>query len=119
MNSTSYKILRIYLSNTDKIKHTSVYEAIAFKAKKYGLKGATVYKGIMGYGASSDLRPINSWELTEKVPIIVEIIDEESKIMLFVEKIKPWLSHIPKGSLITCQDANVLFCKRGQNDENT
>lgn len=113
-SSSKYKILRIYLSNTDKIKHTSVYEAIAFKAKKYGMAGATVYKGIMGYGTSSELTPIRFWELTEKVPVIVEIVDEENKIRNFIEKIRPWLDLIPKGCLITCHDAEVLLLKKGK-----
>lgn len=39
------KILRIYVSNTDKIKRSSVYESITFGAQRYGLAGATVYKG--------------------------------------------------------------------------
>lgn len=113
-SDVKYKVLRIYLSNTDKIKHTLVYEAIAFKAKQYGLAGATVYKGIMGYGASSSLNPVRFWELTEKIPVVVEIIDEESKINSFVEKIKPWLGLIPKGCLITCQDVDLIFLKKGQ-----
>ena len=56
------KILRFYTSNTDKIKHTSAYEAIAFAAKRYGLAGATVYKGIMGYGTSSVLSFVKFWK---------------------------------------------------------
>lgn len=109
-----YKVLRIYLSNTDKIKHTSVYEAIAFKAKDYGLAGVTVYKGIMGYGASSELSSVKFWELTEKVPVIVEMIDEEHKLNCFMEKIRPWLELIPKGCLITFQDVDVVLNKKGK-----
>lgn len=113
MDSKKYKILRIYLSNTDKIKHTTIYDTIAFKAKKYGLAGTTVYKGIMGYGASSELNPIKFWEFTEKVPIIIEIVDEENKINGFMEKIMPWLNLSPKGCLITCQDTDVILIKKG------
>lgn len=110
-----HKILRIYLSNTDKIKHTSVYEAIAFKARKYGLAGTTVYKGVMGYGTSSELHFTKFWELTEKIPIVIEIIDEESKIADFIEKLKPWLELNPKGCLMTCQDVEIILHKRGKN----
>lgn len=112
-SDSNYKILRIYLSNTDKIKHTSVYEALAFKAKEYGLAGVTVYKGIMGYGASSELSPVKFWELVEKVPVVIEIVDEDSKIKAFIEKIKPWLDLMPKGCLITCQDIEILYKKKG------
>lgn len=116
-NSKKYKVLRIYLSNTDKIKQTSAYESIAFKAKAFGLAGATVYKGIMGYGASSELNPVKFWELTEKVPVIVEMVDEESKIMSFIESIRPWLDLMSKGCLITCHDTDVLLIRKGQDKQ--
>lgn len=50
--NSEVRLLRIYLSNTDKFKHTSLSEAIVFAARRYGLAGATVLKGIMGYGLS-------------------------------------------------------------------
>lgn len=109
----TYKVLRIYLSNTDKVNHVSVYETVAYKAKQYGLAGVTVYKGIMGYGASSELNVAKFWELTEKVPVIVEMVDEGDKIDSFVKQITPWLESMPKGCLITCQDTKVLFVKKG------
>lgn len=112
-SNKKHKVLRIYLSNTDKIKHTTIYEAIAFKAREYGLAGTTVYKGMMGYGASSELYPIKFWELTEKIPIVIEIIDEESKITGFMEKLRPWLEQNPKGCLITCQDVEIIMHKKG------
>lgn len=112
-SSKRYKTLRIYLSNTDKIRHASVYEAIAFRAKQDGMAGATVYKGIMGYGASSELKSVKFWEITEKVPVIIEIVDEEPKIKAFIERIRPWLELIPKGCLVTCQDTDVILLKRG------
>lgn len=108
-----YKALRVYLSNTDKVDHTSAYETIAYKARQFGLAGATVYKGLMGYGTSSGLTPVKFWEFTEKVPVVVEIIDEDSKIDAFVEQMAPWLESLPKGCLVTCQEVEVLFLKKG------
>lgn len=110
------KILRIYVSNTDRIKHTSVYESIAFAAKRYGLAGATVYKGIMGYGASSELHSDKFWELTEKIPIIIEIIDDEEKINSFIEKILPLIQQLPKGCLVTCQNTEIVMIKKGDKE---
>lgn len=110
------KILRIYVSNTDRIKHTSVYESIAFAAKRYGLAGATVYKGIMGYGASSKLHSDKFWELTEKIPIIIEIIDDEEKINSFIEKILPLIQQLPKGCLVTCQNTEIVMIKKGNKE---
>ena len=67
----------------------------------------------MGYGASSDLHSDKFWELTEKIPVIIEIIDEASKINGFLEKILPWLKLLPKGCLITCQDTEIILTKQG------
>lgn len=108
------KTLRFYISSTDVIKHTSVYEALAFEAKKYGLSGATVYKGAMGYGTSSNLHSDKFWEFINKVPVVVEIVDEEDKINKFLEIVLPWLELLPKGCLVTCQDTLVVFVKNGK-----
>lgn len=55
------KVLKFYVSNTDVVKHQSVYESIAFAAKRYGMSGVTIYKGIMGYGSSSVLHSDKFW----------------------------------------------------------
>lgn len=110
------KVLRFYVSNTDKVKHSSVYESLAFSAQRYGLAGATVYKGIMGYGASSELHSDKFWELADKIPVIVEIIDEEAKIDGFLEKILPWLKLLPKGCLVVCQEADLILTKAGSKE---
>ena len=107
------KILRFYVSNTDMVKHVSVYEKLAREAKKYGLAGATVFKGVMGYGSSSKLQSDKFWEIIDKVPVVVEIVDEEDKIDHFLEMISPWLKTLPKGCLVTCQDTLVLLAKQG------
>lgn len=107
------KVLRFYVSNTDTVNHVSVYEKIAYDAKKFGLAGATVFKGVMGYGLSSKLRSDKFWEIIEKVPVVVEIIDEEEKIDHFLEMTLPWLKTLPKGCLVTCQDTLVILAKEG------
>ena len=108
------KLLRIYTSNTDKFKHKPLYEVIVYAAKKQGLSGATVLKGIMGFGASSTINSVKFWEVSEKLPVIVEIIDEDKKIDNFYETIKPYFDKVEKGILITIEEANVIFCKTGK-----
>ena len=78
------KRLRIYISSTDKYEHSPLYEVIVYSARKHGLRGATVLKGIMGYGASSEIYSNKLWEITEKIPLVVEIIDEPQKIDSFL-----------------------------------
>ena len=108
------KILRIFISNTDKFRHQPLYEMVVFAARRYGMAGATVYKGMMGYGSSSVIRSVRLWELTEKLPVVVEIIDSAEKIDDFLEKILPWFEKVPYGCLITTGKLDVVLQKQGR-----
>jgi len=105
--------LRIYVSSTDKFKHTLLYETLVFAAKRYGLTGATVLKGVMGFGSSSVVRSTRFWEITEKMPVVIEIVDESSKIESFTQKILPWFDKISTGCLITSEKADIVLFKQG------
>jgi PII-like signaling protein len=107
------KRLRIYISSTDKFKHSPLYEVIVYAARRFGIAGATVLKGIMGYGASSDINSNKLWEITEKLPLVVEIIDESNKIDSFFESIKPYFEKIEKGHIITVDETIVIMHKTG------
>jgi PII-like signaling protein len=106
--------LRIFIGSTDKLDHRVLYESIVFKAKEAGLKGATVLKGVLSFGASSVIRSYKFWEVTEKVPTIIEIVDEEEKILEFYEIIRPILESMKYGCLVTTEHVNVLLYKSGQ-----
>lgn len=107
------KRLRIYISSTDKLKHTPLYEVIVYTARRNGITGATVLKGIMGYGASSEIHSNKLWEISEKLPLVIEIIDEPEKIELFYKSIKPYFEKIGKGHLITIEETTILMHKAG------
>jgi PII-like signaling protein len=107
------KRLRIYISSTDKFGHKPLYELVVFEAKKAGIAGATVLRGIMGYGASSEIYSERLWELTEKVPLVVEIIDDAEKIDSFFGIIKPFFEQAGKGHIITMDETTVLMQKAG------
>jgi PII-like signaling protein len=107
------KRLRIYISSTDKFKHSPLYEVIVFAAKRYGITGATVLKGIMGFGASSEVYSNKLWEISEKLPLIVEIIDEPHKIDSFFDTIRPYFEKIGKGHIITLDETTILMHKTG------
>ena len=108
------RLLRIFVSSTDKFKHTPLYEVIVFAARRHGIAGATVIKGFMGYGSSSIVHSQKFWELAEKVPIIIEIIDTADKIDSFMEVILPYFESLPKGGLITMEKVNILLHKTGR-----
>lgn len=106
--------LKIYISSTDKLKSSLLDELIVYEAKRYGLAGATVLKGIMGFGASSVIHSYKFWEVSDKVPLVVEIVDEEYKVLAFYETIKPYLEKMQHGCLVTTDPVNVLYYKSGE-----
>ncbi|GET25986.1 DUF190 domain-containing protein [Prolixibacter sp. NT017] len=110
-------LLRIFIGSTDKLGNDSLYESLVFKAKKAGLAGSTVVKGVMGFGASSVIHSYKFWEVAEKLPTIVEIIDEEEKVMAFYETIKSDLETMRYGCLVTVEEVTVLLNKAGQKRE--
>ncbi|MDY0101503.1 MAG: DUF190 domain-containing protein [Lentimicrobium sp.] len=117
-SQTEITRLRIYLSSTDKFKHSLLSETIVFAAKRYGLAGATVFKGIMGFGGSSVVHTVKLWEISEKLPVIVEIVDETGKIKYFLEIILPWFNKITTGYLITEEKVNLVVSKKGRKHNN-
>jgi len=108
------KLMRIFISSTDKFRHTPLYEMIVYAAKRYGLAGATVLKGVMGFGASSKMiSTVKLWDVTEKLPMVVEVIDEAEKIEGFCKTIEPYFAKLRYGCLITLEDIHVVIYKAG------
>ena len=107
------KILRIFISSTDRLKHTLLSEAIVLAAKRYGLEGASVIKGTMGYGGSNSIASTKIWDINEKLPLVVEIVDQELKIEKFTEIILPYFNKIGTGSMVTIEDAKIILNKQG------
>lgn len=103
------KLLRIFISSTDKFKHSPLYEVIVFAAKRYGLSGVTVLKDIMGYGASNSISSQKFWELSEKLPLVIEIVDSSAKIEKFARDTIPYFETIKKGCQITIEDVKVIY----------
>jgi uncharacterized protein len=114
-NILNAKILRVYISSTDKYEHTSLYETIVYAAKRSGLAGATVFKGTMGYGASSPVQSVKFWELTEKLPLVIEIVDDSAKIDEFIPELQSYFDKIRNGGMITLQPLEKMMVKKGEN----
>jgi uncharacterized protein len=110
----SHSILKIYSSNTDKMGTELLYEHIVYLAKSKGISGVTVYRGIMGYGLSSNtVTSTRFWELTEKLPVMIEIIDEKIKLEEFYLLIESDLKNMPKGCLVTIEPVEIKMQKKG------
>jgi len=113
-NNTQVGILRVYISSTDRTGQTPLSEFVVFQAKKEGIAGATVLKGMLGFGASSVIHSFKFWEVSDKVPAVVELIDEENKLLSFYEKIRPQLESMKYGCLVTFDKTTVMLYKSGQ-----
>jgi len=110
-------MLRIFISSTDRDRQQLLYESLVLKAKEAGLKGATVLKGVLGYGASSVIHSYRFWEVTEKLPVVVEIVDDDEKVNAFYESVSPLLESMRYGCLITKEAVDILLYKKGSKSD--
>ena len=102
------KLLRIFIGDSDKISRIPLYEKIVIDAKKSGLAGATVFKGIMGFGGSSRIHTSKILRLSEDLPLIIEIVDEIEKIENFLPHLNKLFEEANCGGLITIEKAEVI-----------
>jgi len=102
-------LLRIFVGERDKYKHQPLYEAIVLFAKRNGLAGATVLRGLMSYGANSTIHSAKLFALSEDLPIIVEIVDQEEKINEFVKLLEPFFESSEYGGLVTLEKIKVIY----------
>jgi uncharacterized protein len=96
--------LTIYLGESDRFRGKPAYQAVLELLRSRGLWGATVTRGIYGYGKRSLLHSASALRLSEDLPLIVVAVDSEAK----VTKLVPELSEMVKGGLITLEDVKVL-----------
>ena len=98
------ELLRIFIGEADKYEGKPLYEAIVSLARKKGMAGATVVRGLMGFGAHSRMHTAKILRLSEDLPIIIEIVDETAKI----ESLLPELDQMIKEGLVTIEKIRVL-----------
>lgn len=107
-------LLRIFIGELDKFHHQPLYEAIVMFAKKNGMAGATVLRGLMSYGANSMIHTAKLYALSEDLPIVIEIIDEDEKIQDFVDKLQPYFESSKYGGLVTMEKIRVIYYKNSK-----
>jgi len=101
-------ILKIYMGETDKVHGRPLFEEIVFEARKAGIAGATVIKGIMSFGASHSIHTMKIFALSGDLPVIIEIVDNIEKLDEFAKKINELMDLSKKGGLVTFQELNVI-----------
>ncbi len=98
-------LLRLFLGESDRVEGKPLYEWLVLKAREHGLAGATVLRGIMGFGAHSRLHTFKIERLSEDLPVIIEIVDTREKLEDFLTLVD---AKIPEG-LATLEKAVVRF----------
>ena len=95
--------LRIYIGESDTWKGENLYSAIVLKAREMKLAGATVFRGIMGYGANSHIHTTKVLRLSEDLPVLIEIVDTEENI----NRIMPFIQETVRQGMVTQEKINV------------
>jgi PII-like signaling protein len=103
------KLLRIFLGEADKIGHIPLYESILKSARKEGIAGVTVFRGIMSYGASTRIHAARFLDISEDLPVMIEMVDAEEKINQFLPILYALFEECGRGGLVTSEKVNVLY----------
>lgn len=98
------KMLRIYFGEDDQWKGKPLYEAIVERCRKLDIAGATVYRGIEGYGASTRIRRPHLLRFSSDAPILVQIVDTAENI----QRLIPALDEMVSEGLIAMSDVEVI-----------
>jgi PII-like signaling protein len=104
------KLLRIFVGESDRHEGIPLYEWIVRKARERGLAGATVLRGLEGFGAHSRLHTAKILRLSTDLPIVIEIIDTEEKIEAFLPTVDDAIAE----GLATLEKVEVRFYRSGQ-----
>ena len=98
------QLLRIFIGESDKWEGIPLYEAIILKARELKIAGATMLRGMMGYGAASRIHTAKILRLSEDLPVVVEIVDSAEKIAMLL----PFIDEMVEEGLVTLEDIRVI-----------
>ncbi len=107
-NSGNWVRMRIYLGESDRYHGKPAYMYLIELFRKEGLRGATVMRGIAGFGSKSVIHFPSILRLSEDLPIVIEVIDEETKINKVLDKVK----EVVKEGLITLEKVDEVIIRR-------
>ncbi len=108
------KLLRIFVGESDRYHGRPLYEAIVIKVRELGLAGATVWRGIEGYGAASRIHTAKILRLSEDLPILIEIVDTEEKIRGALSQLDAMMEAAGGGGLVTLEKAEIIKYTHGR-----
>ena len=98
------QLLRIFVGESDTWHGHPLYEAIVKRVREEGLAGATVVRGIEGFGATSRLHTSRILRLSEDLPVVIEIVESAERI----EKVLPMLDEMVSEGMVTLEKAHII-----------
>jgi uncharacterized protein len=98
-------LARIFIGESDRWEGAPLYEAIVQRAREKGLAGATVVRGIEGYGAHNFIHTTRIQRLAEDLPIVIEIVDQKERVEAFL----PELDEMVAEGLVTLEPVKVIL----------
>ena len=108
------KLLRIFIGESDTWHGKPLYQAIVERVREEGLAGATVVRGIEGFGANSHLHTARILRLSEDLPLLIEIVDSEERI----SSVLPLLDEMVGEGLVTLESVEVIAYRSSTPPEN-
>ena len=106
------QLLRIFIGESDQWRGRPLHEAIVLAARELGLAGATVLRGLAGFGATSRIHTVKILRLSEDLPMVVEIVDKPERIQEFL----PRLDEMVTEGMVTLEKVNVLIYRHNAAD---
>lgn len=107
------ELLRIFVGESDRFEGRPLYEAIVKEARQRGMAGATVLRGVMGFGAHSRMHTAKILRLAEDLPMVVEIVDKPERIAEFLPKLDTMIAE----GLVTLERARVIAYRHTEPQE--
>lgn len=101
-------LLRVFVGESDKLGHLPLYEAIVKQARDADLAGATVLKGVLGFGATARIRTQKILDLSSDLSMVIEIVDEEKKINAFQDTLAKMFEQAGCGGLVTLESIRIV-----------
>ncbi len=106
--------LRIFIGESDRWEHRPLYEAIVHRARQLHLAGATVTRGMMGFGAASRIHTAKILRLSMDLPIVIEIVDRPEKVDAFL----PELEKMIGGGMVILEKVKIIHYRPEQSPKN-
>ena len=103
-------LLRIMIGEKDTYRGRPLYEEIVEQARKAGLAGATVLRGLMGFGAHSRMHSAKLLSLSTDLPVVIEIVDSKEKLDSFL----PFLDEAVEEGIVTMEAVHVYKYRKGK-----